>query len=188
MENMKKRFTIYQLASCALMTALMCVLGPISFPIGPIPVSLTNFVIYLSVFILGTKGATVSTLVYLLLGAAGLGVFSGYAGGIGKIAGPTGGYLIGFVFMVIICGIVMEKSHSNTVITIIGMIVGTLVCYAFGTAWFVIQMQCNIWYALTVCVFPFLVFDLIKILVATALGKTVRKALIKSHLLPTDNN
>ena len=175
MNNTKKRFTIYQLATCALMAALMCVLGPMSIPIGPIPVSLTNFVIYLAVYLLGMKGATASYLIYLLIGAAGMGVFSGYEGGIGKLAGPTGGYLIGFILMVLICGFVMEKSHSNAVITIIGMI---------GTVWFVLQMQCDVWYALTVCVFPFIPFDIAKILIATALGKALRKVLIKSHLLP----
>lgn len=184
MNTSKKRFTIYQLATCALMAALMCVLGPMSIPIGPIPVSLTNFVIYLAVYLLGMKGATVSYLIYLLIGAAGMGVFSGYEGGIGKLAGPTGGYLIGFILMVIICGFVMEKSHSNTIITIIGMIVATLVAYLFGTVWFVFQMQCDVWYALTVCVFPFIPFDIAKILIATALGKALRKVLIKSHLLP----
>lgn len=184
MNNMKKRFTIYQLATCALMAALMCVLGPMSIPIGPIPVSLTNFVIYLAVYLLGMKGATASYLIYLLIGAAGMGVFSGYEGGIGKLAGPTGGYLIGFILMALICGFVMEKSHSNAVITIIGMIVATLVAYLFGTIWFVLQMQCDVWYALTVCVFPFIPFDIAKILIATALGKALRKVLIKSHLLP----
>ena len=74
MNSMKKRFTIYQLATCALMAALMCVLGPMSIPIGPVPVSLTNFVIYLAVYLLGMKGATASYLIYLLIGAAGMGV------------------------------------------------------------------------------------------------------------------
>ena len=181
---MKKSATIYQLTTCALMAALMCVLGPMSIQIGPIPVSFTNLVIYLSVYLLGMKGATISYLVYLLLGAVGMPVFSGYAGGIGKLAGPTGGYLIGFIFMALICGFVMEKCHANAVITILGMIVATLVAYLFGTVWFVLQMQCGVWYALTVCVFPFLLVDLAKILIATALGKTIRIALIKSNLLP----
>lgn len=184
MNNMKKRFTIYQLAACALMAALMCILGPISIPIGPVPVSLTNFVIFLAVYLLGMKGATASCLIYLLIGAAGMGVFSGYEGGIGKLAGPTGGYLVGFIFMVLICGFVMEKSHSNIVITIAGMIVALLVDYLFGTVWFVLQMQCDVWYALTVCVFPFIPFDIVKILVASALGKVLRNVLTKSHLLP----
>ncbi|MDO5344561.1 MAG: biotin transporter BioY [Lachnospiraceae bacterium] len=181
---MKNRLSIYQLTTCALMVALMCVLGPMSIPIGPVPVSFTNLVIYLTVYLLGMKGATISYLVYLLLGAAGLPVFSGYQGGLAKLAGPTGGYLIGFIFMALICGYVMEKSNVNALITILGMIAGTLIAYLFGTVWFVVQMQCGIWYALTICVFPFIPFDLIKILLATALGKVIRIALAKSNLLP----
>lgn len=178
---------IYQLTTCALMAALLCVLGPMSVPIGPIPVTLTNLVIYLTVYLLGMKGATVSYLVYLLLGGAGMPVFSGYEGGLAKLAGPTGGYLIGFILMALLCGLIMEKSHAHTVITILGMIAATLVAYLFGTVWFVMQMQCDVWYALTVCVFPFIPFDIIKILIATALGKMIRQALGKSNLLPAQN-
>ena len=184
---MKKRSMVYQLTTCALMAALMCVLGPMSIQIGPIPVSFTNLVIYLAVYLLGMKGATISYLVYLLLGAVGMPVFSGFAGGLGKLAGPTGGYLIGFIFMALICGFVMEKSHANAVITILGMIAATLVDYVFGTIWFALQMQCEVWYALTVCVFPFLLVDLAKILIATVLGKTIRVALAKSNLLPAQS-
>lgn len=184
---MKKRSMVYQLTTCALMAALMCVLGPMSIQIGPIPVSFTNLVIYLAVYLLGMKGATISYLVYLLLGAVGMPVFSGFAGGLGKLAGPTGGYLIGFIVMALISGFVMEKSHANAVITILGMIAATLVDYVLGTIRFVLQMQCEVWYALTVCVFPFLLVDLSKILIATVLGKTVRAALAKSNLLPAQS-
>lgn len=185
---MKKRSSIYQLTTCAFMVALMCVLGPLSIPIGPVPVSFTNLVLYLTVYLLGMKGATISYLVYLLLGAAGLPVFSGYAGGLAKLAGPTGGYLIGFIFMVLICGFVMEKSRVNAGITIIGMIAGTLVAYLFGTVWFVFSMQCEVWYALTVCVFPFIPFDIAKIFLATSLGKLIWSALTKADLLPAQND
>ena len=183
--GMNKQFTIYRLTTCALMAALMCVLGPMSIQIGPIPVSFTIFVICLSVYLLGMKGATISCLVYLILGAVGLPVFSGYAGGLAKLAGPTGGYLIGFVFMALISGFVMEKSNANAVITVLGMIAATLVDYVFGTVWFILQMECTLWYALTVCVFPFVLVDLAKILLATALGKAIRLALLKSNLLPS---
>lgn len=184
---MKKNTMIYQLTTCAVMAALMCILGPMSIQIGPIPVSFTNLVIYLAVYLLGMKWATISYVVYMLLGAVGLPVFSGYAGGLAKLAGPTGGYLIGFIFMALICGFVMEKSHANVPITVVGMYAGTLVAYLFGTIWFVLEMQCTVWYALTVCVFPFLLVDLAKILIATALGKAVRAALVKSNLLPAQN-
>ena len=89
----------YALTATALMTAVTCILAPLSVPIGPVPISLTNFVIFLSLYLLNWKKGTLSLLIYLLLGLAGLPVFSGFAGGIAKLAGPTGGYIIGFIPM-----------------------------------------------------------------------------------------
>lgn len=179
-----KKQKIYQLTTCALMTALMCILGPMSIPMGPIPISFTNFVIFLSVYLLGVKGATISYLAYLLLGAIGLPVFSGYQGGLAKLAGPTGGYLVGFILTIFISGVVLERTHARAAATILGMMASMMAAYLFGTVWFVLQMQCEVWYALTICVFPFLLVDVAKILVAAVLGKMIRRALTKADLLP----
>ena len=92
---MEKKLTTYQMAVTALMAAVMCVLGPLSVPIGAIPISLTNLVICFSAWLLGPKFGTLSVAVYLALGAVGLPVFSGYGAGLAKLAGPTGGYLGG---------------------------------------------------------------------------------------------
>ena len=119
---MEKKSKVYQMAACAIMSALLCVLGPNSLPIGPIPISLTNLVIYLTVYILGAKGSVVSYLIYILLGAIGLPVFSGYQGGVGKIVGPTGGYLVGFIFIALIGGLVIEKTRANIWFTGIALI------------------------------------------------------------------
>ena len=173
----------YMLTTCALFSALMCIFGPMSVPIGPIPVSLTNLVIYIAIFLLGTGKTTISYVIYLLLGAVGLPVFSGYQGGMGKLMGPTGGYLIGFIFMTLIAGLFLEKSKANIGFSFLGMILGTLVAYAFGTVWFVISTQSEIGYALSVCVYPFIPFDLGKMVIATLLGKAVRKALLKTGLI-----
>ena len=104
---------IKTLTTCALFAALMCICGPLSVPIGPVPVSLTNLVLYLAIMILDTKKTFISYIVYLLIGIVGLPVFSGFQGGIAKVAGPTGGYLVGFLLMVIIGGIIMEKTKAN---------------------------------------------------------------------------
>ncbi|MDO4491202.1 MAG: biotin transporter BioY [Lachnospiraceae bacterium] len=174
---------IKTITSCALFAALMCICGPLSVPIGPVPVSLTNLVIYFSLVILGTKSTLISYVVYLLLGLVGLPVFSGFQGGIGKIAGPTGGYLLGFIFIILISGLIMEMAKRNPGITILGMILGTAICYVFGTAWFVFLMKCEIPYALTLCVWPFVPFDMIKILVAVFVGRTIRKSLTAANVL-----
>ena len=80
----------------ALLAAVLCIIGPFALPIGAVPVSLTTLVLYFLVYLLDGKHALISYTVYFLLGLVGLPVFSGFAGGIGKVAGPTGGYLIGF--------------------------------------------------------------------------------------------
>ena len=162
---------------------ITCILGPLSVPIGQIPISLTNLVIYFTVFVLGIWAGTGSYGIYLLLGAVGLPVFSGFAGGLGKLLGPTGGYLIGFIFMALIGGAVIELSHRNIFLTMLGWVVGTAVAYAFGTVWFVYLMKCSVTYALTVCVYPFIGFDIVKIVIATLLGKTVRYAITKAGLI-----
>ena len=133
------KLSVYQMAAAALMTAVLCVLGPLSIPIGPVPISLTNFVIYITLYLLGTKLGTLSYCIYLLLGTAGLPIFSGYSGGLAKLAGPTGGYLVGFIAMAVIAGIFIQKNHGKTVMSVLGMILGTLAAYAFGTIWFVFE-------------------------------------------------
>lgn len=177
------KLTIQQMAAIALMTALMCVLGPLSIPIGPVPISFTNFVIYLAVYLLGTKSGTISYCVYLLLDMAGLPVFSGYSGGIAKLAGPTGGYLVGFIFMAVITGIFIKIKPGTILLPVFGMVLGTVVAYIFGTAWFILQAKCTLWYALTACVFPFLIGDAVKILLSSKIGPLIRNALNRAHLL-----
>ena len=152
---MEKKLTTYQMAVTALMAAVMCVLGPLSVPIGAIPISLTNLVICFSAWLLGPKFGTLSVAVYLALGAVGLPVFSGYGAGLAKLAGPTGGYLV----------------------------LGDAACYVLGTAWFVFQMQCDLGYALAVCVYPFIALDLGKIVVSCIVGALMRKRLIQAGVL-----
>ena len=100
-----------QMVLIALMTAVTCVLGPLSIPLpfSPVPISLTNFAIFLAIFVLGMKSGTISFIIYLLLGAIGVPVFSSFRGGLQVLAGPTGGYLIGFIFLALIMGL-----HSIT--------------------------------------------------------------------------
>ncbi len=166
----------YALAVTALMTAVTCILAPLSIPIGPVPISLTNFAIYLALYLLDWKKGTMSYILYLLLGFVGLPVFSGFTAGLGKLAGPTGGYIVGFLPMAVIAGIVIDKFNQRW-IQIAGMIIGTAICYAFGTAWFCIQANYTVSAALAVCVIPFIPADLIKMVVAMIIGPEIRKRL-----------
>ncbi len=178
-----KKSTVFNMTSCALMAALMCVLCPVSVPIGPIPISLSILVILLTVYVLGTWRALVSYTVYLLLGAVGMPVFSGFQGGLAKLAGPTGGYLAGFWLMILVAGIIMENGKRNLLVTILGMLVGVAIDYAVGTAWFVFQTESTVVHALDVCVYPFIPFDVAKIVIAVLLGSVVYQGLQRAKLL-----
>lgn len=172
----------YVLSMAAVMTAVTCVLAPMSIPIGPVPISFTNLAIYLSLYLLGWKMGTVSYVVYVLIGMVGVPVFSGYTGGLGKLMGATGGYIIGFIPMAIIAGLVIDKS-KNRVLQFAAMAVGTAVCYVFGTAWFCVVMESTVVAALGMCVFPFIPGDLAKIIAAMVVGPMLRQRLIKAGLL-----
>ena len=172
-----KKLTTYQMAVTALMAAAMCVLGPLTVPIGAIPISLANFVICLTAWLLGPRFGTLSVAVYLLIGLVGVPVFSGYGAGIAKLAGPTGGYLVGYLLLAFIGGLFIEKSKGQPVVSGIGLVLGDAACYVLGTAWFVFQMQCELGYALTVCVYPFIALDLAKIVVSCVVGALLRKRL-----------
>ncbi|MCI5937014.1 MAG: biotin transporter BioY [Eubacterium sp.] len=165
MKEKQAALDIKNLTLIALFVAVTCVLAPFSIPIGPVPISLTNLVIYFELYLLGWKKGVISYVVYLLIGLVGLPVFSGFTGGVGKLAGPTGGYLIGFIFMTIVCGIFIEKFHSFF-LQLLGMILGTAVAYAFGTAWFCISTGTGVMAALALCVFPFIIGDLVKMVLA----------------------
>lgn len=181
--NEKKIFDLKSMVLMALFAALTCVLAPLSIPIGPVPISLTNLVIYFSLYVLGWQRATITYLVYLLLGLVGLPVFSGFEGGVGKLAGHTGGYLIGFIFMAVISGLFVKMKEDevilNRVLGIAGMILGTLVAYAFGTAWFCYSTGTGLSAALALCVIPFIPGDLVKIIVAAVVAPTVAKQIRK---------
>ena len=170
-----KKLTTYQMSVTALMAAVMCVLGPLTVPIGAVPISLANFVICLTAWLLGPKFGTLSVAVYLLIGLVGVPVFSGYGAGIAKLAGPTGGYLVGYLLLAFIGGLFIEKSKGQPVVSGIGLVLGDAACYVLGTAWFVFQMQCELSYALSVCVYPFIALDLAKIVVSSVVGALLRR-------------
>ena len=180
---MEKKLTTYQMAVTALMAAVMCVLGPLTVPIGAVPISLANFVICLTAWLLGPKFGTLSVAVYLCIGLIGVPVFSGYGAGLAKIAGPTGGYLVGYLLLALIGGLFIEKSKGNPVVSGIGLVLGDADCYVLGTAWFVFQMQCELGYALSVCVYPFIALDLAKIVVSCVVGALLRKRLVQAGVL-----
>lgn len=176
---MKPAVNTRQMALIGLMTALLCIMAPISIllPFSPIPLSLGTLAVYFGVLLLGMKQSLISVAVYLLLGLVGLPVFSGFSGGAGKLFGPTGGYLVGYIFLALITGFFIDKFPNRKLICMVGMLLGTVACYLFGTLWLSYQSAMSFSQALLSAVVPFLPGDALKLVVAMLVGFQVRKRL-----------
>ncbi len=172
------------LALIGVMAAVTCILGPLSIPLpfSPVPISLTNLAVYFSIYVLGMKKGSISYVIYLLIGLVGIPVFSSFTGGPGKLLGPTGGYLIGFLFMAVICGLFIDKWPEKRYMGFLGMVMGTLVCYLFGTVWLAHQAGLSFEAALAAGVIPFIPGDVAKMLIAMFIGPEIVKRLKKAGL------
>lgn len=181
----KPRFNIRQIALVGLMTAVICILGPLALniPISPVPISLGFLAIYFVSIVLGMKLGTLSVICYILLGLAGLPVFTNFVGGPGKLFGPTGGYIFGYIFMALICGFFSQKWGNKIIISFLGMLLGTVVGYLFGTLWLAYQQSLTFVQALFAGVIPYIPFDLIKLVAAMAVGTRLRRRLLQAGLL-----
>lgn len=179
----EKKQSTSALTAAAMMAAVLCVLGPLSVPVGPVPVAMANFGVSLAAWLLGPRYGALSVAAYLLLGAVGAPVFAGAGAGAAVLFGPTGGYLIGYLAQALIGGWAVERSGGRALWSGLGLAAGVAVSYAFGTAWFILQMGCTLPYALTVCVLPFIPFDAAKVALASVLGSILRRALHRAGLL-----
>lgn len=179
-----------ELTLTALMAAILCILGPLSLPLpfSPVPISLTMIGIYLAVYAVGMWKGTVAVCIYLLLGLVGLPVFSGFSGGPAKLLGPTGGYLIGFLFTALISGFFIDRFWKNRLVSILGMILGIGVAYVFGTVWLAYVAGMTFSQALAAGVIPYVGFDLIKIIILAIVGPELKKVLIRADLITVKEN
>src|SRR5699024_6777523 len=148
---------------------------PWSIPVGPIPVTLCSFAIYLISSVLGGGGGAAAVGIYILLGGVGLPVFSGFAGGLQVVAGATGGSIVGYIPCALITGGITSLSRT-WYWSFAGMLLGTAVLYAVGTAWYMLLSDVKLVPALSACVLPFLPFDIVKMAVASYLGRRLRTA------------
>ena len=156
-------------------SALIAVCSIISIPIGEVPITLQTFAVCLAAAMLGWKRGTLSVFIYVLLGAVGVPVFAGMSGGIGILAGPTGGYIISFIPAALIIGLAADKWERKALPLTISMVVGVLVCYAIGTVWFMVVTGMGIGESLMLCVVPFLIPDGVKIALAMILSNRLSK-------------
>lgn len=171
----------YDMVYIAVFAVVMAICSWISIP-ATVPFTLQTFGVFLAVGVLGGKRGTLSILVYILLGAVGVPVFAGFSGGIGSLFGNAGGYIIGFLVGALIMWGMEKVMGRKTWALAVQMVVGLIVRYAFGTAWFMIMYTrsagpVGLVTVLGWCVFPFIIPDLIKIVVALGLTKSLKKVL-----------
>lgn len=167
------------LALTAVTAAVLCILSPFSLPLGAIPVSLATFAVCLISCILPFRQSVAAVTIYILLGACGLPVFSGFIGGFQQIAGITGGFIIGYIPCSVIVSSLVGRYADKKIIYPLSMSAGIAVCYLFGTLWYSFQTDTSFAASAAVCVLPFIIGDIIKISIASAMGPTVRKILKK---------
>jgi biotin transport system substrate-specific component len=172
MENQDQQ--LKRMVYAALMAALTAAGAYIAIPIGPVPIVLQNLFVMLAGVLLGSRWGSISIGVYLIAGAAGLPVFAGGTGGIGKFVGPTGGYLLGFLAAAYLIGMISERGRGRVIIDVLAMVAGTAIIYAFGVPWLKVITGMSLSKAIAVGMLPFLIGDGIKIAAAVPIAKALR--------------
>ncbi len=175
---MKRRIAT-DVAFTGVFTALICVCAWVSVPFA-VPFTLQTFAIFLTMGALGGRRGTCAVLCYLFLGAVGLPVFAGFKGGAGALLGATGGYIAGFLFTALIMWAAEVILGKSTPVCAASAAAGLLACYAFGTAWFMAVYangsgEIGLGAALMLCVVPYIIPDILKLILAMILRKKLLK-------------
>jgi biotin transport system substrate-specific component len=166
------------LVLCALFAALSAVLSPIAIPVGPVPISLMHISVFAAAGLLGAKRAAASQIIFVLIGAVGIPVFSGFTGGMGILFGPTGGFIFGYIACAFITGLIIEHLGNSVTRLMLAMYVGWVVTYIWGITWYIFYAKTSLWAALPVCLLPFLPGDFLK---------TILSAVLVNRLYPVVN-
>lgn len=179
--NDKKKWRPLDLAYMGMFIALMAICSWIQIPVA-VPFTLQTFGVFAAVSMLGVSRGTIAVVVYILLGTAGAPVFAGFTGGYGIVLGPTGGYIVGFVFMALITGGILKIFGKKLPVMIAAMLLGLAALYAFGTVWFIHVYGrenggISVMAALSACVFPYILPDCAKIALAIVMDKRLSGAI-----------
>lgn len=182
----KQKIRILDLVLTALGAVLITVCSWISIP-AAVPFSMQTFAIFLVLLLLGGKRGTGSLLLYILLGAFGLPVFSGFTAGPGRLLGVTGGYIVGFLLIGLVYWLLTSVIGNKTWVMIVSLCLGLVLLYLFGTLWYVLVYSrqtgnVGILSVLSTCVFPFVLPDLLKMGLAFLLANRLLPVLAKIHL------
>ena len=160
---------VRNMAMCGLFAAVLTVCAWVSIPMGDMVITMQTFGIFLTLGLLGGKRGTVAILVYLLLGAVGAPVFSGFRGGLGALLGTTGGYIFGFM-LTSLCYWLITSVNPSPAARLIAMVVGLFLCYFCGSWWYLTRYlaagSVTFGIVLLKCVVPYLLPDALKLILA----------------------
>ncbi len=171
--NNSLQMTVY----ASLLAALIAAGAYLAIPIGPVPIVLQNLFVMLTGLLLGPRWGLGAVAVYLLAGACGLPVFAGGTGGIGRLVGPTGGYLLGYLPAVFVMGWISRKGENRILFDVMAMICGTVIVYALGVTGLKVLTGMTAGKAVSVGMLPFLPGDALKIAAAIPIVRAIRPVL-----------
>lgn len=173
------------IVSVGMFTAVLAVLSILTIPMpSGVPVTLQTFAMALCGYVLGAKRGTASTGIYLLVGAIGAPVFAGMAGGMACLVGYTGGFLWGFLFLTMLCGLAVKR--KNRFVQIALGIAGLALCHLLGTLWYAVVASTSLWASFLLVSVPYLVKDVISVVAAYAVSVALRRALCAANLLTAE--
>ncbi|MDD8048328.1 MAG: biotin transporter BioY [Thomasclavelia sp.] len=165
---------VLRMCRCAVFTGILCILAQITVYLPSIvPITMQTFAVYLIALCLSPLDATISTMLYIVLGAIGLPVFSGFNGGLSSLIGPAGGFIFSFPIMALVISL-MVKYKDDIKTNVISLIVGTGVTYFIGSIWFMFITKSSIVVTLTACVLPFIIGDSLKIFISIIIAKRLK--------------
>ena len=174
--------TTQRLTLSALLCALLAVLSQLQIPLPPVPISMSLLAVYLCGALLGSRWGAAATSCYVALGAMGVPVYAGFVGGVSVLFGPTGGFLFGYILCARLTGRLSKRLGFSRRGLTIAMLLGTLLCYAAGTAWFMLITGTDLTGSLAICVLPFIPGDVIKVIFAVLLCLRLQKPLRSAGL------
>ena len=174
--NQSSKFSVRDICYAGLFAAVIAVMAQISIPMPlGVPMTMQTFAITLAAVVLGAKLSALASLIYLILGAVGIPVLANFSGGFDKFVGPTGGFLISFPLMAFIIGWGVEHRKDFKGAYVLALIVGTVVNYVVGVALFCAVTKGTVATGITACVLPFIPTAIIKAILATVIGFSIRK-------------
>ena len=163
---------------CGVFAAIISVFSVMAIPIGPVPITLALFAVLLTAVVLGALRAFFAALIYLLLGAVGLPVFSGFVGGFTAFFGPTGGFLLAYPIAALAAGAICGLGNGIG-IKLLGTVVGVLIIYIKGASYYTFICKTDLRTAIAVCVLPFVLGDALKCVFAALIGRKLAARLAK---------